>query len=98
MASAAVFAATVALLVVATPAHAGTFKVTSNVAWISCSNETELWELYNSKSNSTSGGSYTTSWAEFYGDVYDYDGTEGLQITKVLLPVPGLVDVVAHPG
>ncbi|MFG3292857.1 hypothetical protein ACGF3G_29140 [Streptomyces sp. NPDC048179] len=80
-ASAAVFAAAAALLVTASPAHAGTFKVTSNcdVPWVSCSDEPELWELYNSKANSTSGGSYTTSWAEFWGDVYDYEGTSEYQ-------------------
>lgn len=76
-ASATVLAATAARLVTAVPAHAGTFNVTSNcdVPWANCSNEPALWEMHNSKSLSLSGGSYTTSWAEFWGDVYDYDGT-----------------------
>ncbi|MEU9325038.1 hypothetical protein AB0D91_14735 [Streptomyces canus] len=80
-ASATVLAATAALLATAVPAHAGTFKVTSNcdVPWVSCSDEPELWEMYNSKALSVSGGSYTTSWAEFWGDVYDYDGTSEYQ-------------------
>lgn len=80
--SAAVFTATVAALIATTsPAHAGTFNVTSNcdVPWVNCSNEPELWELYNSKAYSVSGGSYITSWAEFWGDVYDYYGTSQYQ-------------------
>lgn len=76
-ASASVFAAAAALLVTASPAHAATFTVTSNcdVPGVGCSNEPELWELYNSKANSGSGGNLTTSWAEFWGDVDDYAGT-----------------------
>ncbi|MGW4439224.1 hypothetical protein ACWELO_26295 [Streptomyces sp. NPDC004596] len=80
--SAAVFAATAAaLLATAAPAHAGTFNVTSNcdVPWVSCSNEAEFWQMYNSKALSDSGGHYTTSWAEFWGDVYDYYGTSQYQ-------------------
>lgn len=75
-------AATVAaLLAAATPAHAGTYTTTSNcdVPWISCSNPPHFWQLYNSKAYATSGGYYTTSWATFWGNVYDYYGSSRYQ-------------------
>ncbi|CAL2060009.1 MULTISPECIES: hypothetical protein [Streptomyces] len=80
-ATAAVLGATAALLIAGSPAQAGTYSVTSNcdVSWISCANEPDLWEMYNSKANSGSGGNYTTSWASFYGDVDDYSGTSQYQ-------------------
>ncbi|MGW7280956.1 hypothetical protein ACWGIV_22170 [Streptomyces sp. NPDC054844] len=67
-------------LVSTTPAQAATYNVTSNcsVAWLTCSSG-DLWLLYNSKSLALEGNHYVTSWATFYGNVENYEGTSRYQ-------------------
>ncbi|MEW1675386.1 hypothetical protein AB0O47_19370 [Streptomyces noursei] len=50
--------------------------------WIKCS-EGDLWVLYNTKANAVVDGRYVTSWATFYGNVYDYYGTSQYQGTTL---------------
>ncbi|MBQ1092282.1 hypothetical protein [Streptomyces sp. B93] len=73
-------AATAGLLATATPAQAATYYVTDNcdVPWINCSYG-DLWMVYNSKEYALSGGKILSSWASFYGNVHDYDGTSQYQ-------------------
>ncbi|MFC9246122.1 hypothetical protein ACFT7S_19585 [Streptomyces sp. NPDC057136] len=79
-AAATAIAASVALLISATPAHAATYTTTSNcsVPWITCSSG-DLWLLYNSKEYAIQDGYYVTSWSMFYGNVSDYYGTSQYQ-------------------
>ncbi|WP_405529818.1 hypothetical protein OG426_47885 [Streptomyces canus] len=81
-AAATTLAAGAALLLNATPAQAATtFSVSDNcdVPWINCS-EGDLHLNYNSMQYATdSSGKLLTSYASFYGDVYDYAGTSQYQ-------------------
>ncbi|GLV91989.1 hypothetical protein Slala04_34430 [Streptomyces lavendulae subsp. lavendulae] len=78
---ATVTAATALVAATAGSAQAAEHKVTSDcdVTWINCANEPLLMLFYNSKELAIKDGSYTSSWAQFYGNVSDYTGTSQYQ-------------------
>ncbi|MFB6523744.1 hypothetical protein [Streptomyces sp. NPDC056401] len=72
----AVTAAALALTIPAAAAHTapGTVSDNCDVPWINCT-EGDLYLFYNSMELAVEDGRYVSSWARFYGNVYDYHGS-----------------------
>ncbi|WP_158711032.1 hypothetical protein [Streptomyces albus] len=74
------FAAVVAVMATAGPAHAATYNASDNcdVPWISCSYG-DLWLFYNSKDIAIQDGYYKSAFTLYYGNVDDHWGTSRYQ-------------------
>lgn len=75
--------ATVAALALTIPAAAahtapGTVSDNCDVPWITCT-EGDLYLFYNSKEYAVQDGKYVSSWARFYGNVNNYEGSSSYQ-------------------
>ncbi|MFF9691412.1 hypothetical protein [Streptomyces sp. NPDC014623] len=74
------FAAVVAVMTTAGPAHAAEFKVTDNcdVPWITCSYG-DLWLFYNTKQYAVQDGYIKSAFTTFYSNVSEHSGTSQYQ-------------------